>query len=97
MCVCADYVFTEHKRSVNRVVFHSVEANQLLSGSQDGTMKLHVCLVDLLVNLTHAFFFLVINLVFACIKTSAEDDDFQSLSKGERGGEREKESFITLN
>ena len=46
VCVCADYVFTEHKRSVNRVVFHSVEANQLLSGSQDGTMKLHVCLVD---------------------------------------------------
>ena len=42
---------------------------------------------------------IVINLVCACIKTSAEDDDFQSLSKGERGGEREreKESFITLN
>ena len=26
---------------------------------------------------------IVINLVFACVKTSAEDDDFQSLSKGE--------------
>ncbi|XP_076468926.1 GATOR2 complex protein WDR24-like [Babylonia areolata] len=36
-----DLVFTEHKRSVNRVVFHTTEAYQLLSGSQDGTMKLH--------------------------------------------------------
>ena len=27
---------------------------------------------------------IVINLVCACVKTSAEDDDFQSLSKGER-------------
>ncbi|KAL8586391.1 hypothetical protein ACOMHN_023006 [Nucella lapillus] len=36
-----DFVFTEHKRSVNRVVFHTSESHQLLSGSQDGTMKLH--------------------------------------------------------
>ncbi|PVD30506.1 hypothetical protein C0Q70_09773 [Pomacea canaliculata] len=36
-----DCVFTEHKRSVNRVVFHNTEAYQLLSGSQDGTMMLH--------------------------------------------------------
>ena len=36
---------------------------------------------------------IVINLVRACVKTSAEDDDFQSLSKGEggRGRERERE------
>ena len=34
---------------------------------------------------------IVINLVYACIKTSAEDDDFQSLSKGERERERERE------
>ena len=32
---------------------------------------------------------LVINLVCMCVKTSAGDDDFQSLSKG--GGERERE------
>lgn len=37
-----EFVFMEHKRSVNRVVFHNSEAYQLLSGSQDGTMKLHV-------------------------------------------------------
>ncbi|KAK7109667.1 GATOR2 complex protein WDR24-like isoform X2 [Littorina saxatilis] len=36
-----EFVFMEHKRSVNRVVFHNSEAYQLLSGSQDGTMKLH--------------------------------------------------------
>ena len=33
----------------------------------------------------------VINLVCACIKTCAEDDDFQSLSKGEREDWRERE------
>ena len=34
----------------------------------------------------------VINLVCACVKTSAEDDDdFQGLSKGEREREREGE------
>ena len=27
---------------------------------------------------------IIINLMCMCIKTSAEDDDFQSLSKGER-------------
>ena len=32
---------------------------------------------------------IVINLVCVWVKTSAEDDDFQSLSKG--GGERERE------
>ena len=38
---------------------------------------------------------IAINLVCACVKTSAEDDDFQSLSKG---GERERVCvcFITL-
>ena len=34
---------------------------------------------------------IVINLMCACVKTSAEDDDFQSLSKGERERERERE------
>ena len=34
---------------------------------------------------------IVINLVCACVKASAEDDDFQSLSKGEREREGEKE------
>ena len=38
---------------------------------------------------------IVINLVCACVKTSAEDDDFQSLSKGER--KRERECFQTSN
>ena len=32
----------------------------------------------------------VINLVCACVKTSAEDDDFQSLSKRDREGGRER-------
>ena len=39
-------------------------------------------------------FIIVINLVCACVKTSAEDNDFQRLSKGERdrgGGGREGE------
>ena len=44
---------------------------------------------------------IVINLVFECVNASAEDDDFQSLSKGgrerEREGERESVCFITLN
>ena len=40
---------------------------------------------------------IVINLVCACVKTSAEYDDFQSLSKGERERERESECSITLN
>ena len=30
------------------------------------------------------------NLVCACVKTSAEDDDFQSLSKGDRQRDRER-------
>ena len=34
---------------------------------------------------------IVINLVCACVKTSAEDDDFQRLSKGERERERKRE------
>ena len=34
---------------------------------------------------------IVINLVCACVKTSAEDDDFQRLLKGEREIERERE------
>ena len=44
---------------------------------------------------------IVINLLCACVMTSAEDDEFQSLSKGarwrDRERERERESFITLN
>ena len=32
---------------------------------------------------------IVIKFVRTCVKTSAEDDDFQSLSKGEGEGERE--------
>lgn len=35
-----DHVFDDHNRTVNRVTFHPVETNYLLSGSQDGTMKL---------------------------------------------------------
>lgn len=35
-----DQVFIDHKRTVNKVNFHPKEANLLLSGSQDGTMKL---------------------------------------------------------
>ena len=38
---------------------------------------------------------IVINLVCACVKTSAEDDDFQSLSDGER--ESVCVCFITSN
>ncbi|XP_041367417.1 GATOR complex protein WDR24-like [Gigantopelta aegis] len=35
-----EHVFSDHKRSVHRVNFHSFESNLLLSGSQDGTMML---------------------------------------------------------
>jgi len=35
-----EHVFNEHQRTVNKVTFHPIEANYLLSGSQDGTMKL---------------------------------------------------------
>ena len=38
-----DQVYMEHKRTVNRVVFHPFEQQQLMSGSQDGSMKLFVC------------------------------------------------------
>ncbi|PWA21953.1 hypothetical protein CCH79_00015623 [Gambusia affinis] len=34
-----DQLFTEHKRTVNKVCFHPTEAYMLLSGSQDGFMK----------------------------------------------------------
>ena len=34
---------------------------------------------------------IVINLVCACVKTFAEDDDFQRLSKGERDRERDRQ------
>ncbi|XP_013785555.1 GATOR complex protein WDR24-like isoform X1 [Limulus polyphemus] len=34
-----DMVFQDHKRSVNKVCFHTIEPHILLSGSQDGTMK----------------------------------------------------------
>lgn len=36
-----ELVFMEHRRAVNKVVFHSSEALQLLSASQDGSMMLH--------------------------------------------------------
>ncbi|KAL5007040.1 hypothetical protein ScPMuIL_015846 [Solemya velum] len=35
-----EHVFQEHRRTVNRVNFHETEANLLISGSQDGSMKL---------------------------------------------------------
>lgn len=34
-----DQLFTEHKRTVNKVCFHPTEVHMLLSGSQDGFMK----------------------------------------------------------
>ncbi|XP_054288294.1 GATOR complex protein WDR24-like [Macrosteles quadrilineatus] len=34
-----DHVFLDHKRTVNKVSFHTVEPFYLISGSQDGTMK----------------------------------------------------------
>lgn len=34
-----DQLFTEHKRTVNKVCFHPAELHMLLSGSQDGYMK----------------------------------------------------------
>ena len=33
------YVFTDHKRTVNKICFHPTDANILLSGSQDGTIN----------------------------------------------------------
>ncbi|KAF0294778.1 Peroxisomal biogenesis factor 6 [Amphibalanus amphitrite] len=35
-----DHVFSEHKRTCNKVTFHPSEPHVLVSGSQDGTMKL---------------------------------------------------------
>ncbi|XP_042887233.1 GATOR complex protein WDR24-like isoform X1 [Penaeus japonicus] len=35
-----DCVFNDHKRTVNKVSFHPCEPHQLISGSQDGFMKL---------------------------------------------------------
>ncbi|XP_050427869.1 GATOR complex protein WDR24 [Adelges cooleyi] len=34
-----EHVFYDHRRTVNKVTFHCVEPNLLMSGSQDGTMK----------------------------------------------------------
>ncbi|RZF40833.1 hypothetical protein LSTR_LSTR003343 [Laodelphax striatellus] len=34
-----EHVFVDHKRTVNKVSFHSIEPSRLISGSQDGTMK----------------------------------------------------------
>ena len=34
------YIFQEHERTINRVTFHPSETNYLLSGSQDGLIKL---------------------------------------------------------
>lgn len=41
--VSAARIITEHTRTVNRVQFHATEPTLLLSGSQDGTMKMWVC------------------------------------------------------
>lgn len=38
----SELVFTDHKRTVNRIQFHPVERDILLSGSQDGTVKFFV-------------------------------------------------------
>lgn len=35
-----EHLFNDHKRTVNKVIFHRTDPNLLLSGSQDGTMKL---------------------------------------------------------
>ena len=35
-----DYVYTDHKRTVNKICFHPNEPNYLISGSQDGRMNL---------------------------------------------------------
>nr|CAD7204122.1 unnamed protein product [Timema douglasi] len=35
-----EHVFVDHKRTVNKVCFHSTEPTKLISGSQDGTMRL---------------------------------------------------------
>ncbi|XP_025193080.1 GATOR complex protein WDR24 isoform X2 [Melanaphis sacchari] len=34
-----DHIFYDHRRTVNKVTFHCVEPNLLMSGSQDGTIK----------------------------------------------------------
>jgi WD40 repeat protein len=34
-----EHVFMDHKRTVNKVSFHTSEPTWLISGSQDGTMK----------------------------------------------------------
>ncbi|KAK9496547.1 hypothetical protein O3M35_013172 [Rhynocoris fuscipes] len=34
-----EHVFSDHKRTVNKVSFNRIEPNWLISGSQDGTMK----------------------------------------------------------
>lgn len=39
MLPLSELVFTDHKRTVNRIQFHPVEKDILLSGSQDGTVK----------------------------------------------------------
>jgi WD40 repeat protein len=38
-----DRIFNDHERTVNRVSWHPTEAALVLSGSQDGTMKLFDC------------------------------------------------------
>ncbi|XP_071158267.1 GATOR2 complex protein WDR24-like isoform X1 [Mytilus galloprovincialis] len=35
-----DFIFQEHTRTVNRVCFHQVEGNYILSGSHDGSLKI---------------------------------------------------------
>jgi hypothetical protein len=40
--IFVELVFSEHKRTVNRIKFHPVESSLLLSAGQDGTMKCFV-------------------------------------------------------
>ena len=40
-------VLNGHRRAVNRICWHTTDWNLLLSGSQDGTIKLWVCRIHL--------------------------------------------------
>lgn len=47
------YMYKEHERTAHTVTFHSTEANLLISGSQDGTIKCFDLRVDKAI---HTFF-----------------------------------------
>lgn len=62
----AELVFNDHKRTVNRIQFHPVESNLLLSGSQDGTMKCFVSICQVVckdINVKSVIFGLYTNIV----------------------------------